>query len=245
MKTKKVTLDEAEFRKDFELISDEINGAIQSFYTLLEINNYRSANKEICRVMNKNPSFWNITLYGLQVSFFMSLGRIFDTAGPDCHTIDKFIASCITHPEHFQYEALKKRKQSQNDSENWLDDFMKETYQPTVSDFEAIEKAISVHRTKFNQTYKKIRHYVFAHNIPNKPNSSSAELFAKTNKADIEEMLSFLHNLQNVIWKLFYDGIEPNFGDIKYFINRDEILNDVKQVMDALLDSDAKDNKRR
>jgi hypothetical protein len=173
----------------------------------------------------------------------MSLGRIFDT-GADCHTIDKFIASCIAHPEHFQYEALKKRKQSQNDSENWLDDFMKETYQPTISDFEAIEKEISVHRTKFNQTYKKIRHYVFAHNIPNKPNSSSAELFEKTKIADIEEMLYFLHNLQDVIWRLFYNGIKPDLGNIKYS-NKEEILTNVRQAMNALLDSDAKENKRR
>jgi hypothetical protein len=70
MPAKKIMLsDETEFWKGFELTRDEINRAIHSFYTWLEINNYASENKEIYKGMNKNSSFWNITLYGLQVSF--------------------------------------------------------------------------------------------------------------------------------------------------------------------------------
>jgi len=231
-------MNETEFWGGFELTSKEINLAIESFYTWLEIHNYAMANKEIYSLLNKTPSFWNINLYGLQASYFLALGRIFDT-GKDSHSIHKFIKSCIDHPEHFSREALEKRKQGDSEKPDWLDNFMKETYLPQISDFGKIKKEISLHRNKFDEIYRDIRNCVFAHNIANNP-GATAEMFGKTKIADIEEMLYFLHDLQGVVFNLFYNGVKPDLGKKEYSY-KERISSEVRQAIN-ILDARTKGN---
>ena len=221
-----------EFWKGFELTRDEINVAIYSYYTWLEILNYAATNREILNSINRTPSFWNVTLHGLQESFFMALGRIFDD-GKDCHSIHKFISSCISHPEHFLYDALEKRKQGGSEKPDWLDNYMRQTYQPTVSDFGKIKQAIVPHRKKFDYIYKDIRNYVFGHNIAHKLGTTS-DLFKKTKIGDLEEILYFLYDLQSVIWELFYNGTKPDLGVRKYDY-KDRISSEARQAMNALI----------
>ena len=57
---KKKQMDEKEFWKGYELTRQEIDIAIECFYTWLEINNSASANKEIFKALNKQPTFWNM-----------------------------------------------------------------------------------------------------------------------------------------------------------------------------------------
>lgn len=220
-----------EFWKGFELTRNEIDIAIYSYYTWLEIQNYAATNEEVRNSMNKTPMFWNITLYGLQESFFMALGRVFDD-GKDCHSIHKFINSCISHSEHFSYEALEKRKQGSSEKPDWLDNYMSETYQPEVVDFLKIKPAIALHRKKFG-VYKHIRNNVFGHAIANKLGNTS-DLFAETKIGDIEEILYFLRDLQSAIRELFDNGTKPDLGSGKYNY-KDRISSEARQAMDALI----------
>ncbi len=231
-------MDEIEIRRVFKLTRDEINLAIVSFYTWLEINNYARANKEVYRSMNKTPSFWNINLYGLQSSFFMALGRIFDD-GRDSHSIHKFLAACISRHQDFSFESLKERKRKIfKNEERELDEYMKETYQPEVGDFRKLKREVNAHRRNFDEIYKDIRDYVFAHNIANAPRAS-AELFGNTKISDIEEILAFLYDLQEVISELYHNGIKPELG-VKDYDYKKRISVDVKQAMGMLVTDESK-----
>ena len=97
-------MNEKIFGKNYELIRQEVEIAIECFYTWLEINNLASDNEGIYKTLNKNPTFWNINLYGLQCSFFIVLGRIFDD-GYDAYSIHRFIKSCLANPQFFSKEA--------------------------------------------------------------------------------------------------------------------------------------------
>ncbi|MEY3882111.1 MAG: hypothetical protein RIQ94_2907, partial [Pseudomonadota bacterium] len=194
---------EEDFWKDFELIKKEIDIAIYSYYTWIEINNYVAINKKILNSMNKTPMFWKANLYGLQVSYFMVLGRIFDD-GKDCHSIHKFINSCIDNIEYFSYNALEKRKLSNSEKPDWLDEYMSKAYQPKNQDFYKVKEEIKCHRKKFDDVYKNIRNDVFGHNTANKTGNTN-NLFGKTKFGDLEEMLYFLYDLQENIWELFHN----------------------------------------
>jgi len=207
-------MDEKEFWKGYELIRQEVEIAIECFYTWLEINKLASANEEIYKALNKSPTFWNINLYGLQCSFFIVLGRIFDD-GHDAHSIHKFIASCLANPQFFSKEALAKRKQGGGQKPEWLDEYIEKAHEPSKQELRNLKSALSNQRKKFDETYKNIRNYIFAHRVAKEAETVS-ELFGKTKISDIEDMLYFLYDLLEVIWQLYHNGRAPVLGEGKY-----------------------------
>lgn len=168
----------------------------------------------------------------------MALGRIFDD-GRDSHSIHKFLAACISRHQDFSFESLKERKRKIfKNEEGQLEEYMKETYQPEVRDFRELKREVKAHRRNFDEIYKDIRDYVFAHNIANAP-GASAELFGNTKISDIEEMLAFLYDLQEVIWELYHNGIKPELG-VKDYDYKKRISADVKQAMGMLVTDESK-----
>jgi len=228
-------MDEITFQKSYELTRGDINLAINSFYSWLEINNVAASNKHIYRAINETSIFWNMNLYGLQSTLFIALGRIFDD-GRDSHSIHKYLASCITNCRHFSYESLRERKKEvfKSDIEG-LNKYMERTFQPEVSDFRELKRELSKHRRRFNEIYKDIRDYVFAHNIANSPGESE-NLFSRTLISDIEEMLAFLYDLIEVTWELFNNGKKPVLGR-KDYDYKDRITDDVRKSLNMLVSS--------
>jgi hypothetical protein len=224
-------MNEREFWKRYELTHEEICTAIECFYTWLEINNSVSTNKAIYTALNEHSRFWNIILYALQSSFFVVLGRIFDN-GKNAHSIHKFIASCLAYPEFFSKEALARRKQEEGLEPDLLDEFMKDTYEPTTEDFRNLKKALTAHRRRFDKIYRGIRNDVFAHKIANEV-EKKAELFGKTKIGNIEDMLYFLYDFLKVVWQLYHNGRKPTLGGMKYDY-KDRISKTVQGVLGKL-----------
>lgn len=225
-------MDEKDFWKGYELTRQEVKTAIECFYTWLEINNSASADKEIYEALNKNPTFWNINLYGLQSSFFIVLGRIFDD-GKDAHSIHKFIASCLANPQFFSKEALAKRRQGGGEKPEWLNGYIEKAYEPSIQDLRTLKKALSGYRKTFDDIYRDIRHYVFAHKIAKEAEILS-ELFGRTKIGDIENMLYFLYDLLEVIWQLYHNGRKQTLGERKYDYKA-RISSTVQSVLNGVL----------
>ena len=57
----------------------DVNIAITAFYTWRSINIAASDSKDILQGLNKNSLSWNIITHSLQNTFFIAMGRIFDT----------------------------------------------------------------------------------------------------------------------------------------------------------------------
>ena len=82
---------EAQYRRHFDLIADQITGATRAFYTYMEINKYASEDKANHDKISRDGHFWNGELYALQTTWFIILGRILtQREGPT-----QFIASSI------------------------------------------------------------------------------------------------------------------------------------------------------
>ena len=225
-------MDEKEFWKEYELIRREVDIAIECFYTWLEINNLASTNEAIYMTLNKNPTFWNINLYGLQCSFFITLGRIFDD-GCDAYSIHRFINACLANPQFFSKEALAKRKQEHGEKPDWLDEYIDKACQPTIQDLRLLKTALSKHRKKFDEIYRDIRNYIFAHKVAKEAETVS-QLFGKTKIDDRENMLYFLYDLLEVVCQLYHNGRAVGLGQGKYDYKR-RISNTVRSVLSGML----------
>lgn len=203
-------MDEIEFWNDYELIRGEINKAIETFYTYLSIHKIANDNKEIYREMNNNSTFWNISLYSLQTTFFITMGRIFDD-GKDAFSIHKFIQSTLAHPELFSKKSLAKRKSKGNSEPDWLNDYLKNVFEPGVPDLRIIKTQLTPYRKKFDDAYRNIRRSVFAHTLI-KESDSVSELFGKTNISEIKQILYILKDMLEALWQLYHNGRLLEFG---------------------------------
>ncbi len=219
---------EIEYWKDYELTRDEVNTAIECFYTYIEIHNYAAEDKNVIRSLNEDATFWNIQLYSLQASFFIALGRIFDD-GPETHSIHKLLAATVAHPDFFSKNSLAIRKSEGKERPSWLDEYLMHVFEPQTSDLRAFKKALSPHRAKFKSVYGDIRDYVFAHKILKDKNKVS-ELFGRTQIKEIDEMLYFFYDLIEVLFQLFYNGRKPELGVGKYDY-KERIKNTTRSAM--------------
>jgi hypothetical protein len=220
---------ETQYMEELDLIINEVNTAIECFYTYIEIHNYAAQDKRIFKVLNENPTFWNINLYSLQTTFFIVLGRIFDD-GIDTHSIHKLLAATVAHPEFFSINALGARKVAGGRKPDWLDSYMVGIFEPQVSDLRILKRKLSIHRSNYNAIYAKIRDRVFAHNIL----ISKEDVGALFDKALIDEINNMLYNLKDILdalRDLIQNGRCPEFEMRTY-----EYQNRIKQRVRKTLD---------
>ena len=201
---------ENEFWDDFEIIRNEVDRAIEAFYTYIFVHRISYENRKIYFAMNRNPTFWNINLYSLQTTFFITMGRIFDD-GKDAHSVHKLVSSALANPEFFSKNSLTKRKTKGNEKPTWLDEYLKDVYEPGVSDLKKIKNQLKPYRRKFNESYRNIRNNIFAHTII-KDSKAASKLFGKTNILEVENILYVLKDLLETLWQLYNNGRRLEFG---------------------------------
>ena len=209
-------LTEGEYWRDYDIIRNDVNAAMVSCYTHRAINAAAVADRKIYQRLNRHPDFWRVTSFSLQNSLFIVLARILDSA-PNLHSIYQVLNATTAHPEFFSKAALRARKLSIPGTEPnpaWLDGYVQNAWEPTVQDLRALKKALAPHKRKFDDIYKPIRDQI-AH-IIFKDEQSIASLYVRTLKADIDEILCFLHSLIRAIWEIGYNAAEPNFDGDNY-----------------------------
>jgi hypothetical protein len=205
-----------EYWRLHNLTSNEVNNAIQSFYTHMEIHNLAHNDNRVLRRFNRNPEFWNIALHALQTSFFVILGRVFDEDDKS-HSIYKLLRATEAHPEYFSKRALaeRKRQETPGSEPDWLADYLAHAWEPDPKALKKLRRAIAPAIKKYKEVYKPIRHKIFAHKVLTDSVEVNA-LFDKALTKDIEKVLYDLHDLLECIWQLGYNGAEPKLGARKY-----------------------------
>lgn len=204
-------MEETEFWRDYELIRGEVDRSIETFYTYLSIHKVANDNREIYLTMNRNPSFWNINLYALQTTFFITMGRIFDD-GKDAHSVHKLVSSALAHPEFFSKEALAKRKTRGQGKPTWLEEYLENVFEPGIADLRSIKSQLKPFRKMFDEAYRDIRNSVFAHTLI-KESESVSKLFGKTKISAIGEILYVLKDMLEAMWQLYNNGRRLEFGN--------------------------------
>lgn len=219
---------ETEYSCDFQLILDEVNIAIESFYTYLEIHNFASESNEVFLAINESPTFWDIQRYSLQTTFFITLGRIFDEDGK-AHSIHKLLDFAIRNPELFSKLALAKRKTTGEKVPDSLTEYLIDVFEPSANDLRELKRALKPFTKKYKLVYRDIRHQVFAHRgIKNKEDISC--LFGETKIKEINEILYFLYDLLIELRELFDNGRRPELG-IHQYNYKDRIKNSTRAAL--------------
>ena len=146
------------------------------------------------------------------------MGRIFDD-GKDAHSVHKLVSSAIAHPEFFSKESLARRKtDGAKIAPDWLDDYIREAFEPEISHLRCIKKQLKPFRQKFDLTCREIRNSVFAHALV-KDQQAVSEMFAKTQIGEIEEILYVLQDLVQTLWQLYHNGRSLDFGQTPHEYN--------------------------
>jgi hypothetical protein len=202
-------MNEDEYRQQFTAMQSEVTAATNAFYTYMEVHKFASEGSENYEKINRNADFWNIVLYGLQTTWFIALGRIFDRSS-SAHSIKDFLATTIAHKGLFSKRALADRKRKAARGEpSWLDDYLKTAWEPSTADLEGIAAAIKPAEAKYGERYKAIRDRVFAHRDPSK---LAASLFENTLVSDIEDILFTLNEIMLAIFQLLENGSQYPIG---------------------------------
>ena len=208
------SLTEKDYWRDYSLIRDDVNAVMVSCYTHRTLNRIAAKDRAIRQKLNRTPDFWRVTSFSLQSTLFIVLARILDHDN-DVHSVHQLLNATIAHPEFFTKDALRARKLSvpgTPPNPPWLDDYIRNAWVPSTANLRALKKALAPYKKNFDATYRPIRHQI-AHLIV-KDEQAIADLYSKTLKTDIDEILSFLHNLIQTIRDLAYNAEPPDLvGD--------------------------------
>jgi len=184
----------------------EVYVAAVNYFMWKNINRIAAENHDVLRALNDNGLAWNIIIHSLQMSFIITLGRIFDR-DKRSFTLDRFIDGCIKNLEQFNRSALGERKIKLvgGSKPEWLDDYLSKAYQPTAKDFQALLKAAAPFRKMYEDRYEPIRNKIVAHN-DFAAQAFRDDLYSQTNRTEVENMLGFLYAVGRVVEQLQVDG---------------------------------------
>ncbi len=213
-----MTKTEELFENELEIFRTEAESAIQFFYSWLAVHAVACTHKEVHRLLNRAPLFWNTMLSALQTSTFIALGRVFDQQSN--HNVDRLLKISQSNMPVFSKTALagRKRRGSAN-ADEWLGDYLVDVYEPKGDDFRRLRKHIARKRKIYETNYRDLRRQVFAH----KELSRKADietLFAKTNIRELQHLLIFLRRLHEALWQLYHNGRKPTLRPARFSVKR-------------------------
>ena len=197
------------------VVRGDVESAIKSNHTYLTINDLSVSDRNAEEKLNEFPEFWLFNAYALQTTFFMALGRLFDSR-KDSHSILKLVDATIANPQLFTKTALHARKRMfANIHGSDPDSFaprVTAAWEPGAADLMALKTELEPHHLKFKVIYQPIRHTLFAH----RSMESEADIFSrfqKTNIKEVEDILRFLHTLLCAIREMAWKGKRINLVD--------------------------------
>ena len=242
------------FDAELEVFRKEAEAAIQFLYGYLAVHAVAADHTSVHKLLNQAPLFWNTSLGALQTAAFMALGRIFDQKSP--HNLDVLIRMAQKHPDIFSKTGLGRRKQGTNPTPpEWLDDYLRNAYEPTSQDFRRLRTHIHKWRKIYESNYRDIRHKLFAHKELSEQAETDA-VFQKANVKELQRMSVFLGSLHDAFWQLFFNGRKPILRPRRYSIDRmrdkplpkfwiktvqEQIVNEVQQFLMAASRSSQQD----
>jgi hypothetical protein len=179
----------------------------------MAIHDQAAKKSDFLNFINRTPTFWITCVNALQSTTIMSLGRIFDQRSP--HNLDVLIGMGQRGAAIFSKSSLEsrilKRPVNVQDRPTWIDDLLRDAYQPTPADFRLIRKLVRNHRRIYCDRYQDLRHLWFAHRIATE--EQILQVFAKTNVDELKELLDFLHLIYSELWQLFFNGRKLALAD--------------------------------
>ena len=207
---------EQTFTRELEIFRTEAQAGAQFLYSYLAFNAIVGENKKALDFVNHTPLFWKTNMGALQTSFFIVLGRIFDQTSK--HNIDVLLKIAESNINIFSKVALAARKKRESpNADEWLEDYLKRSYEPKARDFREFRKKVKGYRRIYEANYRDIRRKVYAH----KELTESADvqkLFSKTNIRELQRVFVFVNALYEALWELLHNGRKPVLRPMRYSV---------------------------
>jgi len=185
----------------------EVTTATVSFFAWKNINNLAAQDRSVYDALNRNALSWGALTHSLQITFLVTIGRIFDM-DTGALSLRSFLRKCKTEVRQFSRESLRARRQKGMQGApdpEWLSAYIAAAYEACANDFRMIEREAKKYHDIYETAYRPIRNQIIAHKDMNALPATSA-LFAKTNIGDIERTLLFLHQVVGVVSDLYANG---------------------------------------
>jgi len=223
------------YERYYQVFCNELHTILGSYTFWRMIQNRLATEPELLHALNATPLSWTITRYALQVTLFITLGRVFD---PDtaAFSADVLLKTCIREIEIFNKDNLRKRKlDAANTSEpDWLDDYIRNAYEPTESDFQCLRGELTKQRKVFDSVYRPVRHKLIAHRDKEYLGKGD-DLWKATNVGELEAILWFLHDLKETLSDAYLNGRQPILQGRKpdvglYERNHKRLLDNIKNT---------------
>ncbi len=216
---------EKEFEYELEVFRIEVNMATQAFYSWLVAAKIFSNDKLPLYTKSESVCFLGTVRNALDVSFMLSLGRLFDKR-KDCNfnlrTISEIAKKNINI---FSKESLRSRKAKNGFHD---DNYINKAYSPTNDDFVELDRQIDIYRKKYEK-YNIIRNKVHAHREFSHKEPKFWNLFDETKISELEEIFAFLNQLDTNFFELYHNGrkfnLEPATFSIYELINKEKTNN--------------------
>lgn len=219
------------YEKYYQEFSNEVHKAIGSFLFWKMLQNRVASEPKLLDGLNNTPLSWIMIRHALQVTLFMTLGRIFDI-DDEAFSADDLLKTCINDIDIFSSSNLRIRKMEDQQKEpEWLDEYIDAAYVPDINDFQRLRGELSKHRKIFEQVYRPIRHKLIAH-TDKKFIGKADDLWKETNIVEIEELMKFLHDLQCTLFEQYQNGTKPTLQGRN--IDCDFYESDYAQLLDLV-----------
>lgn len=197
------------YEKYYKEFSNEVHKALGSYLFWRMIQNRAATEPELLNALNHTPLSWVMIRHALQVSLFITLGRIFDIDS-DAFSADDLLKTRIDQIQIFTKKNLRKRKMRLvgGAKPEWLNDRINEAYEPVEKDFQLLRSELSKRKKVFEKVYRPIRHKLIAH-TDKKFMGKADDLWKETNIGELEGILWFLNDLKETLSETYQNGMKP------------------------------------
>jgi len=209
----------------------EVLSASDSFILWRDINNIGATDPSVLLRLQQNPEFWNTVTHGLQTTFIITIGRIFDRS-PRSYSIQKLLSKMTDHPQYFSKSSLEMRKRilANKGGVSWLPDYMNDVWVPSQVDLERLRDNIQPSIEKYEQIYQPIRNKLFAHRDMG---LNTQMLLERSRISDIEHIIYTARDTLEAIHQLYVNGREPKLGVQQY--NNESLTVETRRLLEGLI----------
>lgn len=206
--------------RDFQIqlrnFGHEANVAAQYLYAEMAIQHAASKSKKLLNRLNDSPRFWLACGASLQSAAYISLGRVFDITSK--YNINALLDTMETNLHIFQRAGLAARKRaSVNLEPGQLQSYLDKAYYPTIADVSRLRNIVAKYRLIYDRVIRPARNKYLAHREKQEQTEVKA-LFASGTVRELWRLVTFLLQLEKILWEQLNNGRKPVFCSSRYSV---------------------------
>ena len=196
-------------RELIDNLRKETETTLRVLYALKQFRLFLTKQEDVNKI-NKNYYFWQIYEVSIRTNLFIGIRRLYEVKS-GTFNFQKFIEKCIEKKSAFSKKSLRARKiKASRNSSDWIDSYMKDTYEPTENDFKALSKIVRNNSKKMKGIYTEVANKIYAHAI-HLDKASMEGIAGNLEFDEIESALLSIWHCYNQVWQMYENGRKPEF----------------------------------